>query len=144
VPTTEPTVVTIDPGAPGAAVTSAAGGAADIENCISSAPTVVEISLRYLEYCDTYYRTPSGRAPMGMLHIRRVFQWAESQELVPRGTHNSLKTVEPLRLGRTVAPELPEVNRRKKKRMNYRRDRTVSAVTPMWVGKSAEVGRHGC
>ncbi len=41
--------------------------------------------------------------------IRRVFQWAESQELVPRGTHNSLKTVEPLRRGRTIAPELPPV-----------------------------------
>jgi integrase len=41
--------------------------------------------------------------------VRRVFQWAESQELVPRGTHNSLKTVEPLRVGRTIAPELAEV-----------------------------------
>jgi integrase len=38
-----------------------------------------------------------------------VFQWAESQELVPPGTHNSLKTVEPLRHGRTIAPELPPV-----------------------------------
>jgi len=42
-------------------------------------------------------------------HVRRVFQWAESQELVPRGTHNSLKTVEPLRQGRTHAPELPPI-----------------------------------
>ena len=41
--------------------------------------------------------------------VRRLFQWAESQELVPRGTHNSLKTVEPLRKGRTIAPELPPV-----------------------------------
>ncbi len=41
--------------------------------------------------------------------IRRVFQWAESRELVARGTHNSLKTVEPLRRGRTIAPELPPV-----------------------------------
>ena len=109
-----------------------------------------------MEYCDTYYRTPTGertstngnamqaaqalrpfddtpaakfgprklsmirdseaargRPRVGcnalVKHIRRVFQWAESQELVPRGTHNSLKTVEPLRLGRTVAPELPEI-----------------------------------
>jgi len=42
-------------------------------------------------------------------HVRRLFQWAESQELVPRGTHNSLKTVEPLRHGRTSAPELPPI-----------------------------------
>jgi hypothetical protein len=42
-------------------------------------------------------------------HVRRLFQWVESQELVPRGTHNSLKTVEPLRLGRTHAPELPPI-----------------------------------
>jgi hypothetical protein len=42
-------------------------------------------------------------------HVRRLFQWAESQELVPRGTHNSLKTVEPLRRGRTTAPELPPI-----------------------------------
>jgi integrase len=41
--------------------------------------------------------------------VRRLFQWAESQELVPPGTHNSLKTVEPLRKGRTIAPELPPV-----------------------------------
>jgi integrase len=41
--------------------------------------------------------------------IRRFFQWAESQELVPRGTHNSLKTVEPLKKGRTIAPELPPI-----------------------------------
>jgi hypothetical protein len=41
--------------------------------------------------------------------VRRLFQWAESQELVPRGTHNSLKTVEPLRHGRTSAPELPPI-----------------------------------
>ena len=42
-------------------------------------------------------------------HVRRLFQWAESQELVPRGTHNSLKTVEPLRQGRTNAPELAPI-----------------------------------
>jgi integrase len=41
--------------------------------------------------------------------VRRLFQWAESQELVPRGTHHALKTVEPLRKGRTIAPELPPV-----------------------------------
>jgi integrase len=41
--------------------------------------------------------------------IRRVFQWAETQELVPRGTYHSLKAVEPLRKGRTIAPELPPV-----------------------------------
>jgi len=54
-----------------------------------------------------------GRSLVGcntiVKHVRRVFQWAESQELVPRGTHNSLKTVEPLRQGRTHAPELPPI-----------------------------------
>ncbi|MEI6258146.1 MAG: site-specific integrase, partial [Planctomycetota bacterium] len=54
-----------------------------------------------------------GRARVGcnaiVKHVRRLFQWAESQELVPRGTHNSLKTVEPLRHGRTSAPELPPI-----------------------------------
>ena len=54
-----------------------------------------------------------GRSRVGcntiVKHVRRVFQWAESQELVPRGTHNSLKTVEPLRQGRTHAPELPPI-----------------------------------
>ncbi len=55
----------------------------------------------------------SGRPRVGcnkvVKSVRRVFQWAESQELVPRGTHNSLKTVEPLRKGRTVAKELPPI-----------------------------------
>jgi integrase len=55
----------------------------------------------------------SGRSRVGcndlITFIRRVFKWAESQELVPRGTHNSLTTVEPLRRGRTTAPELPPV-----------------------------------
>lgn len=55
----------------------------------------------------------SGRPRVGcnaiVKSVRRLFQWAESQELVPRGTYNSLKTVEPLRKGRTIAPELPPV-----------------------------------
>jgi len=123
---------------------------------IPSEPTVAEIVMRYLEHCDTYYRTPAGERTstygnalqaaralrpfddtlaskfgprkLGMIRdseaargrprvgcnavlksIRRVFQWAESQELVPRGTHNSLKTVEPLKKGRTIAPELPPI-----------------------------------
>jgi integrase len=123
---------------------------------LSSEPTVAEVMVRYLEHCDTYYRTPAGERTstygnalqaaralrpfddtlaakfgprsLGMIRdseaargrprvgcnaivksIRRVFQWAESQELVPRGTHNSLKTVEPLRKGRTIAPELPPI-----------------------------------
>ena len=155
-PPAEPTVVTIDPGTAGAAVTAPSRAPAEIEDRVSTDATVAEVVLRYLEYCDTYYRTPTGertstygnamqaaralrpfddtpaakfgprklsmirdseaargRPRVGcnalVKHIRRVFQWAESQELVPRGTHNSLKTVEPLRLGRTVAPELPEI-----------------------------------
>lgn len=118
--------------------------------------TVAELDTLYLDYCQTYYRDPSGRQTstygnalqairalrpfddtlassfgpkkLGMIrdseasagrprvgcnailkHVRRVFQWAEAQELVPRGTHNSLKTVEPLKKGRTVAPELPPI-----------------------------------
>lgn len=55
----------------------------------------------------------SGRPRVGcnalIKSVRRLFQWGESQELVPRGTYNSLKTVEPLRQGRTTAPELPPV-----------------------------------
>lgn len=55
----------------------------------------------------------SGRPRVGcnaiVKSVRRLFQWAESQEVVPRGTHNSLQTVEPLRQGRTIAPELPPV-----------------------------------
>ncbi len=152
----EPTVLTIEPGVPGAEVTAVPLATADIEDRISTDPTVAEVVLRYLEYCDTYYRTPTGKrtstygnslqaaralrpfddtpackfgpSKLGMIrdaeaasgrsrvgcnslvkHIRRVFQWAEAQELVPWGTHNSLKTVEPLRLGRTVAPELPKI-----------------------------------
>jgi integrase len=155
-PTTEPTVVTIDPGTSGATVTPAARASEDIDDRVSADVTVAEVVLRYLEYCNTYYRTPTGdqtstygnalqaaRAlrpfddtpaakfgprKLGMIrdaeaasgrprvgcnslvkHIRRVFQWAEGQELVPRNTFQSLKTTEPLRLGRTVAPELPEV-----------------------------------
>jgi integrase len=150
-------VVTVDPGTPGVAVTVPVPAAPVApEELVSTEPTVAEVVLRYMEYCDTYYRTPTGERTstygnalqaaralrpfddtpaakfgprkLGMIrdseaargrprvgcntlvkHIRRVFQWAEAQELVPRGTHNSLKTVEPLRLGRTVAPELPEV-----------------------------------
>jgi len=33
-------------------------------------------------------------------HVRRVFQWAKSQAFLPRGTFESPKTVEPLRLAR--------------------------------------------
>ncbi len=55
----------------------------------------------------------SGRPRVGcnaiVKSVRRLFQWAESQELVPGGTYNSLKTVEPLRQGRTVALELPPI-----------------------------------
>lgn len=151
-----PSVVSIDPGVPGAVVTPDSGVIGDMEDRVSNEPTVAEISLRYLEYCETYYRTPTGERTstygnalqaaralrpfddtlaakfgprkLGMIrdseaargrprvgcnallkHVRRVFQWAEAQELVPRNTYNALKTVEPLRLGRTVAPELPEV-----------------------------------
>jgi len=152
----EPVVVTVDPGLPGTTVQTAADTPVQGDDNVLSEQTLAELVLRYLEYCDTYYRTPTGERTstygnalqaaralrpfddtparkfgprkLGMIrdseaargrprvgcnalvkHIRRVFQWGESQELVPLGTYESLKTVEPLRLGRTVAPELPEV-----------------------------------
>jgi integrase len=155
-PPDAPVLVTVDPGTPGVAVTVPLPNGVVPEEAVSTEPTVAEVVLRYLEYCDTYYRTPLGERTstygnalqaaralrpfddtpaskfgprkLGMIrdseaargrprvgcntlvkHIRRVFQWAEAQELVPRNTHSSLKTVEPLRLGRTVAPELPEI-----------------------------------
>jgi integrase len=156
-PTAKPTVVSVAPGTAGAVVsptTPADANAGGGE--VTDEVTVAEVVLRYLEYCDTYYRKPSGERTstygnalqaaralrpfddtpvakfgprkLGMIrdseatrgrprvgcnalikHIRRVFRWAESQELVPRGTHESLKTVEPLYAGRTPAPELPDI-----------------------------------
>ena len=41
--------------------------------------------------------------------VKRLFRWAESQELVAPGTYHALGTVEPLKRGRTTAPELPPV-----------------------------------
>jgi len=55
----DPTVVTVSPGMTGAtvAITDTLG---DGEMPISSEPTVAEVVLQYLEYCDTYYRNPTG------------------------------------------------------------------------------------
>jgi integrase len=44
-----------------------------------------------------------------ILRIRALFKWAGSMELVPASTWHGLLTVEPLRKGRTTAPELPPV-----------------------------------
>ena len=41
--------------------------------------------------------------------IRGLFKWAASMELVPASSWHGLLTVEPLRKGRTTAPELPPV-----------------------------------
>lgn len=41
--------------------------------------------------------------------VKRLFRWAESEELVPAGSVHSLDAVEPLKKGRTTAPELPRV-----------------------------------
>jgi integrase len=41
--------------------------------------------------------------------VLRVFRWAVSMELVPPAVYEGLKSVEPLRIGRTPAPELPEI-----------------------------------
>jgi integrase len=41
--------------------------------------------------------------------VRRLFKWAESQELVRAGLSHALETVDPLKIGRTDAPELPPI-----------------------------------
>jgi integrase len=41
--------------------------------------------------------------------VKRLFRWAESQELVSPGTLHALNTVEPLKRGRTTAAERPPV-----------------------------------
>jgi integrase len=41
--------------------------------------------------------------------ICRIFKWAVSMELVPADVHQALLTVEPLKKGRTAAPELPRI-----------------------------------
>ena len=41
--------------------------------------------------------------------IRGLFKWAASMEIVPPSSWHGLLTVEPLRKGRTTAPELPPV-----------------------------------
>jgi len=41
--------------------------------------------------------------------VKRLFRWAESEELVPAGSVHALDSVEPLKKGRTPAPELPRV-----------------------------------
>lgn len=41
--------------------------------------------------------------------IKRIFRWGESEEIVPRGTANTLATVRGLSKGRTKAPERPPV-----------------------------------
>ena len=60
-PSTEATVVALDPGTPGmTVVTPRSPAPAAPEENVSAEPTVAEVVLRYLEYCDTYYRTPLG------------------------------------------------------------------------------------
>lgn len=41
--------------------------------------------------------------------IRRFFRWAAAHELIPVSVHQSLSTLEPLRRGRTTAPENPKI-----------------------------------
>jgi integrase len=38
-----------------------------------------------------------------------MFRWAESKEMVPKGTFHNLSTLEPLKAGRTLAPETARV-----------------------------------
>jgi integrase len=115
-----------------------------------------QVVARYVDYCEVYYRDPSGKqtstlgnalqaiaalepyddipaASFGpkklqemrallieqgrprkscntiVKAVRRLFRWAESQELVAAGTFHALSTVETLKRGRTTAPELPPV-----------------------------------
>ncbi|MDZ4852265.1 MAG: site-specific integrase [Pirellulaceae bacterium] len=44
-----------------------------------------------------------------MKRLRAVFRWAASKSLIPVSVHDTLKTVEPLKHGRTTAPELDPV-----------------------------------
>ena len=41
--------------------------------------------------------------------IRRMFKWAVSEELCPKSTHEGLRSVEPLKQGRTTAHEAPPI-----------------------------------
>lgn len=41
--------------------------------------------------------------------LRRIFRWAASVELLPVAIHQALATVDPLKRGRTTAPDHPEV-----------------------------------
>lgn len=41
--------------------------------------------------------------------IRRIFKWAVSEELVPLSLYEGLRTLPPLKYGRTAAPEAPPV-----------------------------------
>jgi hypothetical protein len=43
-----------------------------------------------------------------------------------------------------AARDTPWIDRRKKKRKNYTRECTGSALVPMEVDVSADLGRHGC
>jgi integrase len=41
--------------------------------------------------------------------LRRIFRWAASVELLPAAIHQALASVDPLKRGRTTAPDHPEV-----------------------------------
>ncbi len=58
-PSAAPTVVTVDPRVPGAGVRLDGNAPVGGEEHISSEPNVAEVVLRYLEYCNTYYRRPT-------------------------------------------------------------------------------------
>jgi hypothetical protein len=76
----------------GGKVTPAAGVAGDIDDRISSDLTVSEISLRYLEYCDTYYRTPSGERTStygNALQAARALQLCAAALATPQRPHRA-------------------------------------------------------
>jgi integrase len=46
---------------------------------------------------------------MLMKHVRRLFRWASSEGMLPASVHEALKTVDPLKMGRTTARETEPV-----------------------------------
>lgn len=62
----------------------------------------VRVALVDLGWCRQYVNRQTNR-------IRRVFKWGVANELVPVAVLQALKTVEPLRAGRSKAKEAPSV-----------------------------------
>lgn len=77
--------------------------------------TVANLALKYLDRAEVYYcradgsTTSSAEGIRMAKTIRRTFKWATSEDLVPGEVWKNLEAVDPLRKGRTEAPELPAI-----------------------------------